>query len=92
MFKKPYENELEYIKGKKNTKEEMRQRSNYLEKLDSPPPPPEKSFKTCTLEPTKINKHFLQKIICPKKIENNLQKRVSRLAGTTARELEASWR
>jgi len=72
MFKKPYENELEYIKGKKNTKEEMRQRSNYLEKSQNAPrkvkeaskeysdlPPPEKSFKTCTLEPTKINKHFL---------------------------------
>ncbi|MCG2821542.1 MAG: hypothetical protein L6371_06665 [Candidatus Atribacteria bacterium] len=37
MFKKPYENELEYIKGKKNTKEEMRQRSNYLEKSQNAP-------------------------------------------------------
>ena len=32
MFKKPYGNELEYIKGKKNTKEERRQRIYHLEK------------------------------------------------------------
>ena len=72
MFKKPYRND----KGQKNTKEELRQRSNYLEKLQNAsrkvkeasieysdsPPPPEKSFKTCAFESTKIKKHFLQKI------------------------------
>ena len=56
MFKKPYRND----KGQKNTKEELRQRSNYLEKLqnasrkvkeasieysDSPPPPPKNHLK-----------------------------------------------
>jgi len=35
MFKKSYRNELEYIKGKKNTKEERRQKINYLDKLQN---------------------------------------------------------
>ena len=93
MFKKPYGNGLVHIKGKENTEEELlkeieklRQRINYLEKLQNVPrnvkeeseeyhDPPEESVKTCTLEPTKIKEQSLLEIIGFQKAEDNLQER-----------------
>lgn len=93
MFKKPYGNGLVHIKGKENTEEELlkeieklRQRINYLEKLQNVPrnvkeeseeysDPPEESVKTCTLEPIKIKEQSLLEIIGFQKVEDNLQER-----------------